>query len=322
MSNEAHREIKNFPLTRKSERDLPKDYGGYVYIWDIDGTYLNTDISSKLSLAKILFKKASERTNIPASDLLLRHLRIGSNTTKSKLNPIYFITASPPQLEKQITQKMAIDKVQYDGIIYKDLLGVISNFELDELATQLTYKLAALLTNRAYLPVNSKEILFGDNLEQDSLIYSLYDKLLDRDSDAKLLKDMLLKHGVKDGYINGIMEKSAKLIERSSINPIDIIYIHQTEREKTNNESKEKLFSDKIIPVINFFQASAHLYERGHISLNGVAEVFKDSLIYRHNRTDGSKNFTKEKLLKSLQHMRIENYLKKETEEEILNQLL
>lgn len=319
MMHQSKKDLKRFPLKRISERELAKDYEGYVYIWDIDGTYLHTDMSSKISLAKILFKKPSDRTNIPASDILLRHLRIGFDASKSKLSPIYFITGSPPQLKDQITRKMALDRVHYDGIIFKDLLGVLSGFELDELETQITYKLTALLHNRSYMPARSKELLFGDNLEQDSLIYSLYENLISKNSDIELIEKELSKLKIKASYISYILDQSSN-IEKASVDPIDTIYIHQTKQKKDTKYSlTQKLYSDKIVPVINFFQASAHLYEHRHISLSGVYEVFRDTLLYRHNKSKDSINFSRENLIKSLHSMLKGNYIQEKTVKEILD---
>lgn len=294
---------ENFPLVHKRYRIIPNDYTGYIYIWDIDGTYLNTNVQSILALMKVPFENAKEKKNVPGSDIILRHLRIGTDIKNPNNNPIFFITASPPQFENVLRKKMKIDKVKYDGITYKDYLKDFFNMGFNDLFKQITYKLISLLNNRLIFPKGSKEILFGDNLEQDSKIYTLYEQLLDKNIDINELSTKLIKLKVHEPYLSQIIKKSS-IIRKEGNNPVERIYIHLTRSEDI---SIYKNYPVKLIPVENYFQASASLYENNNITINGVEETFKKLKFYDSN------------IIKSLIPMVDNGYIKRETQEKLQN---
>lgn len=295
-----------FPIVRTNETALPNDYDGYVYIWDLDGTYLNTDINSFKSIMKIPFELAHEKENIPGSDVLLKYLRINDPSGEKQNNPIYFITASPPQFRNAIHKKMMLDGIEYNGIVFKDYFKILSKFMMKEVFNQITYKLIALLDNRKQLPKNSKEILFGDNLEQDAEIYSLYDKLLDKDADYKLIHSYLERLNVQEPYITQIINNAKSLNKGITENPVKRIYVHLTANEDISSYKK---YSKKLIPVFNFFQASASLFENKNLSLLGVGEVFKKILSY--------KTCSQENIMYSLKEMKNNKFIHEKTEKEI-----
>src|SRR5689334_4829368 len=82
-----------------------------VYVWDLDKTYLDTAFESMRGIINIIMEKAFQKRNIPGTATLVRALR---NTWREEHEgrtdfPIYFITASPPQLERKIHQKLNLD---------------------------------------------------------------------------------------------------------------------------------------------------------------------------------------------------------------------
>jgi hypothetical protein len=283
---------KGFPLVIKHERKLRADYNGYIYIWDIDGTYLDTKLDSKRAIMKTAFEKAIEKKNIPGSDELIRALRKGYDDEKDQLNPLFFITASPPELENAITQKMRLDGVQYDGITYKSFLGLMERFSFSHLTQQYAYKLNALLDNRLKFPTQSKEVLFGDNYENDADIYSLYAQLIDEKPNYFNIKKRLREKVQDDIYVDDIMEK-VRQIESSDDTTVKSIYIHLTSNKTTIDDYKD--YPEILIPIRNFFEASARLYEDKHISFSSVKKVMDKILTYPHqiktSLIDGIKDF-------------------------------
>ncbi|MFW5799937.1 MAG: phosphatase domain-containing protein [Spirochaetota bacterium] len=302
-----NKENVDFPITEKYERRLPNNYNGYIYIWDIDGTYLNTNIKSLKTLIKSPFELPNDKKNIEGAEVLLRQLRIGYDSDENKLNPLYFITASPPFMEKSITRKMIYDRVEYDGIIYKDFAGIISNMSFKEFKSQLTYKLYAFVHSRSLFPKDAKEILFGDNLEQDAEIYSLYEKIIDKYADYDFIERNLKSLGISENYLYGILNKAKKL-EKPENNPVKAIYIHLTNKQKKENYRK---YTDKLIPVDNYFQASASLYEKKHIRIDSVKKVFDGILSYD--------NHSKSSLINTLKSMEEKEYIKSDTVKDIID---
>src|SRR2546421_559868 len=91
-----------------------------VFVWDIDKTYLDTQFETFRGLLKTAFEKAFQKRNVPGTASLIRALE-ASQGQQSKL-PIYFISASPPQMEAKIHQKMKLDRIGPFGIFFKDNL--------------------------------------------------------------------------------------------------------------------------------------------------------------------------------------------------------
>src|SRR5262249_59879237 len=87
---------------------------------------------------------------------------------------VVFVPASPPQIGNAIRKKLALDGVPYDAIVFKDQLAHLRRGKLRNLREHVGFKLAELLRGRLDAPADARELLFGDDWESDSLIYSLY----------------------------------------------------------------------------------------------------------------------------------------------------
>lgn len=161
------------PMELTSDRSFPPDYAGPIYCSDIDGTYLQTDLSSAAGMLAIPFEFAIDKVAVPGAVALLRGLRHGT-TDRSSLHPLYFVSASPPQLRRVIERKMTLDGVEFDGIAFKDQLRMLFARRTREITHQVAYKLAALFRYRAILPPDARWTLFGDDLESDGDIFSLF----------------------------------------------------------------------------------------------------------------------------------------------------
>src|SRR3982751_5423237 len=74
-----------------------------VYVWDLDKTYLDTSIDSLSGLLQTILERAFSKKNIPGTDTLLQALsQYRKEQRGQQYFPIYFITASPPQMEERI----------------------------------------------------------------------------------------------------------------------------------------------------------------------------------------------------------------------------
>ena len=255
-----------YPLQRTQERTYPRDYTGQVYIWDIDETYLSTDIDTVRGMLSVPLDLPVDKRNVAGTDLLLRALRRGpSGPTVVRSNPIYFVSASPPQLRRVIEKKMLIDGVEFDGITFKDQLALLRNGRVGTLKHHVAYKLSALLLNRAELPWGVRESTFGDDTETDALIYALYADIL-----AGRLRGPALANTLR---LNGCEAEDCAYVARLAghlrcADLVDAIYIRL---KKRTPPSRFHVFGPMVIPCYDILQMSLHLLERGHVD---VAQVF------------------------------------------------
>ena len=137
---EAEREPYKYPLQRVHWRYPDPEYEGDIFVWDIDNTYIKTDFSSLTGLMRIPFESAEDKVNVSGTAALLRELRNGPGTGNEK-KPIYFISASPPQLAKVLEEKMELDDIRHDGITFKDQMRNLRRGKFRKLREQYAFKL-------------------------------------------------------------------------------------------------------------------------------------------------------------------------------------
>lgn len=160
-------------IDRSNDRVLASDWQGDVFVWDIDKTYLDTRFSSLRGLLGIPFELAIDKRALPGTVPLLHGLRHGPGE-ESALNPLYFISGSPRELRRIVERKMTLDGVQYDGITFKDQLGLLKARRPMGIVEQVGYKLKALLLYRREHPPGARYVLFGDDVERDLESFLLF----------------------------------------------------------------------------------------------------------------------------------------------------
>jgi hypothetical protein len=215
-----------YPLVRDDQRQYPAGWGGRVYVWDLDKTYLDTAFSSLPALLRIPLELGVDKRAIPGMAPLLRGLRRGPGPDYA-CAPLYFVSASPPQLRAVIERKMLMDGVEFDGLTFKDWLGVLRGLRPGRLREQVGYKVAALLTGRFARPA-SREVLFGDDTESDASAYHLYASLLEHVDDANWCEAAVRRAGVAEDDGRVISALLARL-ERP-VGSVERAFIH-LERE-------------------------------------------------------------------------------------------
>lgn len=267
-----------YPLERSNDRRYAEGWSGRIYIWDIDKTYLATEIHSLRALLAVPFEFAIDKRNVAGTVALLRALRRGiAPKGLTAANPIYFVSASPRELRPVIQRKMLIDGVEYDGITFKDQVALVTRAQFGKLREQIGYKLSALLLNRRELPWDVEETLFGDDSESDALIYSIYgDVVAGRLRDEALVKT-LLKHQVRREDAEYAALQASDLPHRELVHSI---YINL---EVRRNPERFSEFGPRLVPCHDTFQAALRLFEDGHIGQDGVAEV-AEQLVVKHRR--------------------------------------
>lgn len=271
-----------YPLERTNDRTYPEGWSGRIYVWDIDKTYLATEIHSLSGLLAVPFEFAIDKRNVAGTGALLRALRRGRvDFGKTMVNPIYFVSASPPQLRRVIQRKMLFDGVEFDGITFKDQLALVRRGLFGKLREQIGYKVSALLLNRRELPWDVTETLFGDDSESDALIYSIYGDVVAGRLRGDALVKVLLRQQVRREDAEFIAGLAEGMPERETV---DGIYINL---EVRHDPSRFEGFSPLLVPSHDAFQASLRLFEDGHLSAEGVGMV-AEQLVVAHKRNPPS----------------------------------
>lgn len=217
----------SYPLFSENQRVLPEDYSGLVITSDIDRTYLASSISSLRGLVRTALEPAHYKRTFTGMSALYRGLRYGPKET-SQRTPLYFISASPPQMARVLREKMGIDGIEVDGLTFKDQLGLVRRARVRELKKHVIYKLTALLLNRASRPTGAaiQEVLIGDDSETDAEAYLLYAGILNGSISPEDLAYALQGEGVHRKEKGPILA----LAERQDKSEVVKIYIHCTTR--------------------------------------------------------------------------------------------
>ena len=209
-----------FPLLLKMQRRLPDDFVGPVYIWDLDKTYLNTRFSQLRHLLRIPFEMGVDKRAIAGTPELLHALRDGDDGRAQQ--PIFFVSASPHQLSTSVERKMLLDGIQCDGLVFKDASALVTSGRFGQLRFQVGYKLAALTTLLASFPIGAKLHLFGDDVEDDALIYCLFADLAAGRLVGEALQATLVHVGVAPQDATAIAQYTADLPRREAVAAIYI----------------------------------------------------------------------------------------------------
>ncbi|MFH1466542.1 MAG: phosphatase domain-containing protein, partial [Pseudomonadota bacterium] len=193
-----------FPVHTVHRRVFEDGFEGEVLTCDVDRTYLDTRFSSLKGIARVAFEGALDKVTIAGMAQLLKEVRRGPGEV-SRHTPIYFVSGSPAQLRGVIERKLLLDGVEFDGTSFKDWTGLLKHGRFSGLKRQLAFKLAALLGNRSLLPPGAREILVGDDLEVDPLVYALYADILAGRLPPAHLPAVLQRHGVSAGEAEGLL---------------------------------------------------------------------------------------------------------------------
>lgn len=255
-----------YPLDRSDQRLIDPDWRGPIVTWDIDKTYLRTQLESLGGMLRIPLELAVDKRAIPGTVPLLKGLRRGPGP-RFRHTPLYFVSASPPQLRRVIQRKMLIDGVDYDGITFKDWAGIVRSGQPSKLRNHIGYKLSALLLNRRAHPDQARELLFGDDSETDAVIYWTYAAILRGELRDQALIDHLSVHGVAPEDATYVARLCGDL---GAADTVDRAFIHL---ETGRAPEAFAAWAPLIVPTRNALQAVALLRLAGHVDARAVSEV-------------------------------------------------
>lgn len=251
-------------LERTNHRTLPPDYAGDVFVWDIDKTYLETRFSSVRGLLGIVAEAALDKRAVPGAVALIRALRRGPGA-EPLLAPLYFVSGSPPQLRGILERKMLLDGVQHDGITFKDQFGYLRALRPKAIREQVGYKTCALLLYRRDIPGPSRWWLFGDDVESDAAVFTLFGEIC-----AGLRGDALRQRMLTMGAQAPEVDEALRIADRlpQTPDPVARVFI-RLERGR----DPLAFGHPKVCPVHGFLQAALVLAQEGRIRPADVTTV-------------------------------------------------
>ena len=281
-----------------------------IYVWDLDKTYLDTRWHTLGEILRFFFEKSFQKKNIPGTSTLVCCLKESwkRNSGFSQTDfPIFFVTASPPQMEEEIRKKMEMDKILPQGIFFKNNLKNIYPNRWRYFYRQVGYKLEALMRLRTHFKGEITQVLWGDDSEMDATIYSLYSDICARRwKDEELFQ--LFKHfNVNKEQCETIFDLQAQCPD---YDPVEKVYINLA--LDTDPEYYLK-FGRRILPIYNSFQTSLDLFQDGRLQQNHILRVAQDLMV--------NYGFTTDQLQNSLDDLVRRRILAQETLERILSDL-
>ena len=264
--------ILNLQLPQ-SVTQLDRAASGFAFVSDIDKTYLATQIDSISGLFRAAFENPERKKNVPGFSTLLRALRRGAGA-EPQSNPLWFVSASPPQLLPKLIEKMKIDGVNHDGLILKDQWAQIRRGQFRRLREHIGFKLAALLALWSESPPNLKWILFGDDSEADPIVFSLFGEILALNIRGAALNSLLHDMGVHRDDATRIAWFSRRFTQAAF--PVRAAFINL---ETMSNPKYYPRLSPVLRPSENALQMAISLFESLLIRDRAVKTIARELVL-------------------------------------------
>lgn len=274
-------------LVYYSEIKSEKLFFSEIFVWDLDKTYLDTRLESIMGIWTAAVERSLSKKNIPGSSVLIRQLSKSWKEKKGQREfPLFFITASPPQMEERIREKLLYDGIQPLGYYYKNNLRNLRPSRWWRLRKHVGYKISALLHLRRQLPENVEQVLWGDDSESDAIIYNLYSDICAQRIEDNELKILLKKIGMAQDNIDLIFQLKKDI---PPVDPVTKIYINLA--VDTDHDYYLK-FGRRTVPTYNSFQMALDLFQDHRLQLEDVLLVYQEMIEkYGYSREELIKSF-------------------------------
>lgn len=238
----------------------------HVYRWDLDKTYLDTDLESVRSLIRAAFESASRKRCVPGAAALLRGLTQWDASAR-----VSILSGSPTQMRGVLEEKLSLDGVRFDTLVLKDSLGNLRRGRLRAVTGQVGYKLPQLLKQRVGLGPVVHETLFGDDSEVDALVYTVYaDAIAGRIGESEVARVM----EAGGAYPESIEDALHALRHVGRGDAVEDVFIH-LDRKGSHGVPVQRfrMLGSRIVPVFSWLQAAVVLWTRGRLGPAGVVDV-------------------------------------------------
>lgn len=251
-----------------------------VYVWDLDKTYLDTKIDSLKGLLGTIFEKTLTKKNVPGAAELIKSIsRFRKKHYDDPFFPLFFVSASPPQMESKIIEKFQLDSISPLMMYYKDNLKNLSPSRFLFLKKQVGYKIQSLLQLRLQLNNDVKFICFGDDSESDAIIYSLFSDICARRLTETQLTKLLTKFFVSYAQIDEILRLQQQIVIQD---PVDKIYINLA----TDTDPQFYLkYGRRCLATYDSFQIALDLVQDQRLSLEELNQIMIE-LVSRYDFTN------------------------------------
>jgi len=242
-----------------------------IYVWDLDKTYLDTHWHSLKDIFRASFADNYHKNNVPGTSTLVNSLKQAWHQRKGDVPfPIFFITASPPQMEKKIREKLTSDEILPLGIFFKDNLKNLWPGRFWKLRQHVGFKVTALMYLRTLLKQEISQVLWGDDSETDAVIYSLYSDICSRRLRDEEAERVLKLFNVSNEQVQRLFMTQQQVPE---LDPVEKIYINLA--VDTDPEYYLK-FGRRMIPSYNALQIALDLFQDNRLGLEHILRVGKD----------------------------------------------
>ncbi len=232
-----------------------------IYRWDLDKTYLDTDFESLRGLMRAAIEPAHAKRAFPGAAALLRALAAGEGAE------VHVLSGSPRQMRAVLTEKLRLDGIRFESLVLKDNIGNVRRGRFRSLRGQLGYKLPALLRGRLAAQKSDTEVLFGDDVEADALVYSLYADAISGKVAADSLGAIMARAGAYQDEIDDALDSLQK-IER--VDAVERIFIRL---QRGVPSQKMAALGGRVVPIHSWWQAAVVLLDMGHLRQAAVEQV-------------------------------------------------
>ncbi len=234
-----------------------------VYRWDLDKTYLDTDFHSLRGLVRTATEPAHRKRALPGATALLRALCQKDDAR------VMVISGSPKQMHGVLREKLAMDGIRVDELVLKDNLGNVRRGRLRAIRGQLGYKLPALFEARQRSENADSEVLFGDDVESDALVYSVYADAISRKIGPAEVSRIMEKAGAYPDEVDRALEA---LVAIRVEHAVERIFIRQ---ERGVPSRRLASLGRRVVPIRSWWQASLVLFEMGHLTQDNLRAVMQ-----------------------------------------------
>ena len=176
---------------------------------------------------------------------------------------VLFVSASPPQIGQAIRDKLRLDGVPYDGIVFKDQLQLLRRGKFANLREHAGFKLGELFRGRADSGRTAREVLFGDDWEADPVTYSLYADVVAGRLSVDAFGPLLLRVGVDPQAVPDLCALAARV---AGWGGVDRICINLERRTPLASFAR---FGSRLAPTFNYFQTALMLAADGWLDPGG-----------------------------------------------------
>lgn len=249
-----------------SRLPLPAPSAGvavHVFRWDLDKTYIETEISSVRAMIRQAFEPASHKRNVPGSAALLRSL-----TRHDPASRVAIVSGSPRQMRRVLEEKLALDGVRFDRLVLKDNLGNLRKGRLRALYEQMGYKLPVLFQERTLVAPTATETCFGDDAEIDALIYTTYAEAVAGRLTERDVQEVLEAAGAYPDAVELALAALSNV--PSAPDPVEHIFIRLIEGTPVGRFAP---LGRRVVPVHSWLQAALVLWHAGRLDAEDVAAV-------------------------------------------------